>query len=94
MTAKMEMTSEEYKKLSLKEFDRAAAFEKRIGRVIAWSIFPNFRDVILSASSPADGRRMKLTDKENACNHCNCGNVKLTFDTFMNWIMQMKENGR
>ncbi len=173
---------------------RAAAFEKRIGRVIAWSIFPNFRDVILSASSPADGRRMKLakwlldhncrgiinavfnrlakkdemirwglehgkyayeaedafgyakkmdkfqimdiadkitqdilivgankdhfipytmigeeinalknvrsltfrlfTDKEDACNHCNCGNVKLTFDTFMNWIMQMKEDSR
>ena len=39
---------------------RAAAFEKRIQRVIAWSIFPNFRDVILSASSPSDGRRMKL----------------------------------
>ena len=166
---------------------RAAAFEKRIKRVIAWSVFPNFRDVILSASSPAEGRRMKLakwlldhncrgiinavfgrlaekdemirwglehgkyayeaedafgyaqkmnrfqmmdiadritqdvlivgankdhfipytmvgeeinalrnvrsltfrlfTDKEDACNHCNCGNVKLTFDTFMNWIM-------
>ena len=32
-----------------------------------------------------------FTDKEDACNHCNCGNVKLTFDTFMNWIMQMKE---
>ncbi len=173
---------------------RAAAFEKRIQRVIAWSIFPNFRDVILSASSPADGRRMKLakwlldhncrwiinavfgrlakrdemirwglehgkyayeakdafgyaqkmnkfqmmdiadkitqdilivgankdhfipysmvgeeiaalknvrsltfrlfTDKEDACNHCNCGNVKLTFDTFMDWIMQMKADGR
>lgn len=173
---------------------RAAAFEKRISRVIAWSIFPNFKDVILSASSPGEERRMKLanwlidhnckriinavfnklakkdemirwglehgkyayeakdafdyakkmnqfqmmdiadkitqdiliagankdhfipytmigeeinalrnvrsltfrlfTDKEDACNHCNCGNVKLTFDTFMNWIIQMKENGR
>ena len=39
---------------------RAAAFEKRIKRVIAWSVFLNFRDVILSASNPADGRRMKL----------------------------------
>lgn len=39
---------------------RAAVFEKRNQRVIAWSIFPNFRDVILSASSPSDGRRMKL----------------------------------
>lgn len=173
---------------------RAAAFEKRIKRVIAWSVFPNFKNVILSASNPADERRMKLagwlidhncrgiingvfhklakkdemirwglehgkyayeagsafeyakkmdrfqmmdiadkitqdiliagankdhfipytmvgeeinalknvrsltfrlfTDKEDACNHCNCGNVKLTFDTFMNWIMQMKEGDR
>ncbi|MDE6602304.1 MAG: alpha/beta hydrolase [Lachnospiraceae bacterium] len=173
---------------------RAAAFEERIKRVIAWSIFPNFRDVILSASGPADAGRMKLakwlldhnckgiinavfgrlaernemirwglehgkyayeadsafdyakkmeryqmmdiadritqdiliaganrdhfipytmigeeinalknvrsltfrlfTDKEDACNHCNCGNVKLTFDTFMDWIMQMKAGGR
>lgn len=173
---------------------RAAAFEKRISRVIAWSIFPNFRDVLLSASDPKDVRAMKLakwlidhnfrgiinyifhkkakqdelirwglehgkyayeakdafsyaekmnqfqmldiadkitqevlivgankdhfipytmvgdeinalknvrsltfrlfTDKEDACNHCNCGNVKLTFDTFMNWITQMKEGYR
>lgn len=173
---------------------RAAAFEKRIKRVIAWSIFPNFRDVILAASSPEEERSMKLakwlidhnfkwlinavfnkrakkdemirwglehgkyayeadsafeyakkmdrfqmmniadkitqdilivgankdhfipytmvgkeinalknvrsltfrlfTDKEDACNHCNCGNVKLTFDTFMNWIIQMKEGFR
>ena len=173
---------------------RAAAFEKRIKRVIAWSVFPNFRDVLLSASSPADAGRMRLakwlldhncrgiinavfgrlakrdemirwglehgkyayeadsafdyakkmecyqmidiadritqdiliaganrdhfipytmigeeinalknvrsltfrlfTDKEDACNHCNCGNVKLTFDTFMDWIMQMKAGGR
>lgn len=169
---------------------RAAAFEKRISRVIAWSIFPNFRDVVLSPSSPSEEKAMKLagwlidhnfkwiinaifntkaktdemirwglehgkyaygardafeyakkleqfqimdvadkitqdilivgankdhfipytmigpeinamknvnsltfrlfTDKEDACNHCNCGNVKLTFDTFMDWIMQIK----
>ena len=31
-----------------------------------------------------------FTEKEEACNHCNCGNVKLTFDTFMNWIEQIK----
>ncbi len=173
---------------------RAAAFEKRISRVIAWSIFPNFRDVLLAASSPKEEKAMKLakwlidhnfkwlintifnskakkdelirwglehgkyayeaadafsyakkmnqfqmmniadkitqdilivgaskdhfipytmvgkeinalinvrsltfrlfTEKEDACNHCNCGNVKLTFDTFMNWIMQMKEVDR
>jgi pimeloyl-ACP methyl ester carboxylesterase len=27
---------------------RAAAFEKRIIRVIAWSIFPNFMDILIS----------------------------------------------
>lgn len=31
---------------------RAAAFEKRIKRVIAWSIFPNFLDVIISTQPP------------------------------------------
>lgn len=35
-----------------------------------------------------------FTEKEDACNHCNCGNVKLTFDTFMNWIMLMKADNR
>lgn len=170
---------------------RAAAFEKRISRVIAWSVFPNFRDVILSAANSSEEKAMKLvgwlidhnfkwvintifnhlaktdemihwglehgkyayeakdafdyakkmnrfqmmdiadkitqdvlivgankdhfipytmagreinalknvrsltfrlfTDKEAACNHCNCGNVKLTLDTFMHWILQMKE---
>lgn len=35
-----------------------------------------------------------FTEKESACNHCNCGNVKLTFDTFMNWVIQMKSTDR
>lgn len=173
---------------------RAAAFEKRISRVIAWSIFPNFQDVLLSAADKGDGKTKKkakwlinhgfrgivnfvfnrkakndemvrwglehgkyayeakdaygyavnmnnfqmmdiadkitqdilivgankdhfipytmigeeisalknvrsltfrlFTDKEDACNHCNCGNVKLTFDTFMDWIMQMKRGDK
>lgn len=173
---------------------RAAAFEKRISRVIAWSVFPNFQEVILGGPTIEDKKQMKLaqfcirfrlkgliniamekaakksevirwglrhgmyayeadsaydyalkmdryqmidvadqitqdvliagaskdhfidyktvseeidaltnvrsltfrlfTEKEDACNHCNCGNVKLTFDTFMNWIMQMKANNR
>lgn len=170
---------------------RAAAFEKRIKRIIAWSILPNFRDVILlsgvngnmklykaalflinhkckhlinfifnkkakkdelvlwglehgkyayQASDPyeyitkmndyqmlniadkidqdilivgankdhfipysmiyeeiAALKNVKsltfrlFTDKEDACNHCNCGNVKLTFDTFMDWILDIKK---
>lgn len=166
---------------------RAAAFEKRIKRVIAWSVFPNFLEVLLNsqqpkkakmcrfclklrlkgilniamkkaakrdelikwglkhgmyayeAKSPYDyARKMNdyqviniadkitqdmlivgankdhfidyktvgeeiaalknvrsltfrlFTEKEDACNHCNCGNIKLTFDTFMNWIEQIK----
>ena len=35
-----------------------------------------------------------FTEAESACNHCNCGNVRLTFDTFMNWILQMKSDNR
>lgn len=170
---------------------RAAAFEKRIKRVIAWSIMPNFMDVVLFSGTNRNERLYKtakwlinhkckhilnfifskkakkdelvrwglehgkyayeakdayeyitkmsnyqminiadkinqdvlivganrdhfipyemvgeeinalknvksltfrlFTDKEDACNHCNCGNVKLTFDTFMNWITQIKE---
>jgi len=169
---------------------RAAAFEKRISRVIAWSIFPDFLDILLSASVGYNTGLFKVarwlvdhkwrhvvnfifekkakkdelvrwglehgkyayeaedaftyasnmknyqvmniadkltqdvlivgankdhfipwemagveipamtnvrsltfrlfTDKEDACNHCNCGNVKLTFDTFMNWIETIK----
>jgi len=170
---------------------RAAAFDQRIQRVIAWSIFPNFLDILLSSSVGYGSGLMKFarwlidhnfhhvanaifnkkakndemtrwglehgkyayqakdafeyarnmkkyqvmdiadkitqdvlivganrdhfipwemcaeelpamknarsltfrlfTDKEEACNHCNCGNVKLTFDTFMDWILMMKK---
>ena len=170
---------------------RAAAFEKRISRVIAWSIMPNFQDVLLNSGTGGNERLAKIaawlishkcraavnlifrkkakkdelvrwglahgkyayeaadayeyaakmnryqimdiadkitqdilivgaskdhfipytmvgkeiaalknvrsltfrlfTEKEDACNHCNCGNVKLTFDTFMNWIEQIKK---
>lgn len=170
---------------------RAAAFEKRISRVIAWSVFPDFQEVLLNGLSPQKirlcqfclkfklksliniairkaaksdelvrwgithgmyayeanspyeyAKKMNLyqmmnvadritqdifivgaskdhfidyttvgkeiaalknarsitfrlfTEAESACNHCNCGNVKLTFDTFMNWIMQMKWGDR
>lgn len=173
---------------------RAAAFEKRISRVIAWSVMPNFLDVILNSGTGENEGLMKIagwlishrcriivnlifhrkskkdelvrwglehgkyayeakdayeyavkmnryqmmdiadritqdilivgankdhfipytmagreisalknvrsltfrlfTDKEDACNHCNCGNVKLVFDTFMDWIMQIKAGGR
>lgn len=169
---------------------RAAAFEKRISRVIAWSIFPNFQNVLLAASQGVGSMQYRLakkliamhcrgivnllfqkkakkdemirwglehgkyayeakdayeyatnmshyqmldiadkitqdvlivganqdhfipyemigeeinalknvhsltfrlfTDKESAGNHCNCGNSKLVFDTFINWIIQTK----
>ena len=170
---------------------RAAAFDKRISRVIAWSVFPNFQDVLLNNLPPEKRRLCKLclklklkplinlamkkaaksnelirwgiahgmyayeaktpyeymskmnmyqmmnvadkitqdvfiagaskdhfidyksagkeisalknarsvtfrlfTEYESACSHCNCGNVKLTFDTFMDWILQMKWRDR
>lgn len=170
---------------------RAAAFEPRISRVIAWSVFPNFQDVLLHNLPPEkrgifrlclkmklrpllnaalkkaartdemvhwglahgmyayeaktpyeyvckmnDYQMMNVADRitqdvfiagasedhfidytavgaeiaslrharsvtfrlftkpESACNHCNCGNVKLTFDTFMNWINLMKSPDR
>ena len=31
-----------------------------------------------------------MTDKEQAQNHCNCGNSKLVFDTICNWIEGVK----
>ncbi|WP_051986385.1 hypothetical protein [Clostridium amazonitimonense] len=31
-----------------------------------------------------------FTEKESACNHCNMGNTKLTLDTMINWIEQIK----
>ncbi|WP_353097272.1 alpha/beta fold hydrolase [Tissierella praeacuta] len=166
---------------------RAAAYEKRIKRVIAWSIFPNFFSVILSTMPSVEQKLVKLlmklhaapiinlifhlgaksdaavdwgirhgmyaynakspygyavklnefqiedighlidqdvliigankdhfinykifkdeldclsnvrsltfrlfTEKESACNHCNMGNTKLTLDTMINWIEQIK----
>lgn len=171
---------------------RAAAFEKRITRVIAWSIFPNFMDILIStqplrlqkilkflfklklkfiinfvftlklkkgdelvkwglkhgmyayeAKTPYEylikmnkyqminiaslieqdmlilgankdhfidyqmaGEEINalknvksltvriFTDKENAGAHCNVGNAKLTLDTMMGWIEQMKSSKR
>lgn len=170
---------------------RAAAFENRISRIIAWSVFPNFQEVLLNAVDEKKRRVFKTliklrlativniamkkagksdelirwelehgmyayeaktpyeyavkmnnyqmmniaekitqdvfiagasrdhfidytavgkeiaaiknarcvtfrrsTEQESACNHCNCGNVKRTFDTFMNWILQMKGDNR
>jgi alpha-beta hydrolase superfamily lysophospholipase len=167
---------------------RAAAFEKRIKRVIAWSVLPNFLDVIISTQPNRIQRALKFflkmklafvinmifrkkmkkgdelvkwglkhgmyayeaktpyeyitkmnqfqmldiahlvdqdvlilgankdhfidyhmvnreidtlvnvksltvrifTDKESAEGHCNVGNPKLTFDTMMNWIEEVK----
>ncbi|MBW6411355.1 alpha/beta fold hydrolase [Clostridium weizhouense] len=166
---------------------RAAAYEKRIKRVIAWSIFPNFFSVVLSRMPYGEQKIVKLlmkfhvapiinllfnlsakkdatvdwgikhgmyaynakspydyavklsefqienighlidqdvlvigankdhfinykifkdeleclnnihsltfrlfTDKEIASNHCNMGNTKLTLDTMINWIEQIK----
>lgn len=39
---------------------RAASFEKRIKRVIAWSVFPNFMDILISTQSPKMQRIIRL----------------------------------
>ena len=39
---------------------RAAAFEKRIKRVIAWSIMPNFLDVLISTRKPILQKILKI----------------------------------
>ncbi|WMJ87087.1 alpha/beta fold hydrolase [Anaerocolumna sp. MB42-C2] len=40
---------------------RAAAFEKRIKRVIAWSVFPNFLDILISTQSVLVQKIIRLT---------------------------------
>ncbi|EJO5347264.1 alpha/beta fold hydrolase [Clostridium botulinum] len=45
---------------------RAAAYEKRIKRVIAWSIFPNFLSVVLSTMHPTQQKVLKLLMKLHA----------------------------
>lgn len=32
-----------------------------------------------------------FTEKEDVCNHCNVGNVELTFNAFRNWIEKIKK---
>lgn len=39
---------------------RAAAFEPRISRVIAWSIFPNFQEILLAPEEPTEVASMRL----------------------------------
>ncbi|QOR37039.1 alpha/beta fold hydrolase [Clostridium sp. 'deep sea'] len=42
---------------------RAAAYEKRIKRVIAWSVFTNFRDILIATQSPKTQKLLKLLMK-------------------------------
>lgn len=42
------------------EAPRAAAFEKRISRVIAWSVMPNFPDVVLNSGMGGNERLTKI----------------------------------
>lgn len=44
---------------------RAAAFEPRIQRVIAWSVFTNFQEVLLNNVSPSKQRLFKILLKLN-----------------------------
>ncbi len=42
---------------------RAAAFEKRVRRVIAWSVFTNFRDILISTQPPKLQKLLKILFK-------------------------------
>lgn len=53
-----------------------------------------FSDVGISRGHVRSLTFRLFTVKEDACNHCNCGNVKMVFDTFMDWIMQIKQRDR
>ncbi|MGB8454117.1 MAG: alpha/beta fold hydrolase [Anaerocolumna sp.] len=56
---------------------RAAAFEKRITRVIAWSIFPNFMDILISTQPPRLQKILKFL-------------FKLKFAFIINFVFNLK----
>ncbi|SFD14514.1 alpha/beta fold hydrolase [Clostridium uliginosum] len=65
---------------------RAAAFEKRIKRVVAWSIFPNFLDVVLGTQSPKLQKivRFLLKNKQKAIINC-AFNRLMAKDELVKW---------
>lgn len=64
---------------------RAAAFEKRIKRVVAWGIMPNFYDVVLSKVPRSLGTLMNLEEEErvNALIQ-----KKMETDPLVKWAIQ------
>ena len=51
---------------------------------IHWKLYKDEIDRLINARSIT----LRLfTDKEEASNHCQCGNTKLVLDTIMNWLM-------
>lgn len=56
---------------------RAAAFEKRIKRVVAWSVFTNFMDILLSTQPPGLQKILKLF-------------IKLRFSFIINLVFNLK----
>lgn len=56
---------------------RAAAFEKRITRVIAWSIYPSFMDILISTQPPRLQKILKFL-------------FKLKFAFIINFVFNLK----
>lgn len=57
---------------------RAAAFENRISRVVAWSVFPNFLDVMIHSQPRLTQRLLRILLKLRARHVINCiANLKI-----------------
>lgn len=68
---------------------RAAAYEKRIKRVIAWSIFPNFLSAVLSTAPVWEQNFLKILMKLHAAPIINfLFNMGAKKDSTVNWGLQ------
>ncbi|MCD7884439.1 MAG: alpha/beta fold hydrolase [Lachnospiraceae bacterium] len=65
---------------------RAAAFDKRITKVVAWSVFPSFLDVIIGGQSPALRKMFYLLMKLHAKGIINLiFNMKAKKEPMIDW---------
>ena len=65
---------------------RAAAFDKRITKVVAWSVFPCFQDIIVGTQKPAVQKAFRLFMKLRARNVINLiFSMKSKADPLVDW---------
>lgn len=69
---------------------RAAAFEPRVERVVAYNIYPDSLDVNLRQVKPLRNAgsitTRVFTKNESASNHCQAGNFGLALRTIVHWL--------